>query len=204
MALYKRGTFIGKTDRMGNEILAGDKIKKLGYGTLYIVNKYGGLSDEGNIPLITAKQWRGEDYEVMVTVDSPDKVEEVTEAQEQAAVDAVNEVRAEESEVEKLRKQLSEAEASVNDYKAAVDFLNGHVEQLEASLKEATRAKASAESRPLGSYSVQELLDEIETREGWMEYITIAAMKEELRNRGFRGQLNRTYTVTMNEAMNIE
>lgn len=210
MGLYKKGAFTGKTDRMGNEILSGDTVKKRGYGTHYQVNKYGGLSDMSGIPLISVKNWRGEDYEVLITRDSPERDEE-----EQKAVEAVNEVRAEEMEAKKqsmvdyektiknLTQQVCEAEALANDYKATVDYLEGHVTQLDAELKEASRAKTAAESRPLSSYDIIELLAEVKERQGWMDYVTNDEIKEELAKRGFAGQMIRTYTVTMNEVMDL-
>lgn len=109
--LLKRGTDTGKVDSKGQAILAGDKVIKIGYNQVYIVNKYGGLSDESGTPLIAAKQWRGMDYTVKIDVDSPD------EDEEQKAVEAVNEVRAEEMKqtdkdklIADLRKQLKETE----------------------------------------------------------------------------------------------
>lgn len=215
MGLYKKGTFIGKTDRMGNEILSGDTLKKLGYGTLFVVNKYGGLSDESGIPLISAKHWHGEDYEVVITLTSPDEAQPEASVQEEKAtapamVDYDKTIKNLTEElgqaadcVRDMEKELAEKNQLIEDMQKTIDSLNQAALRLQEERDAACKAQVNAESLPLSAYTLLELLAEVKQRDGWMDYVTNDEIKEELRRRGFVGNMVRSYTVTMHETIDL-
>lgn len=263
MAILKKGSFSGKTDRMGNEILIGDTVKKLGYGTQFIVNKYGGLND-GDIPILSVKNWRGEDYEVIISMDSPDKVEEVTEAQEQQtekseaakiqqfnadkdkiiaelrkklketedkleqkyeelgqACDCVSDMQ---KEMEDLKDELKTKHTILEDMQKTIDSLNSSALSLQEERDSANRSnetlsatvtnlteqlnealtRQTSENKPLSAYTSSELMAEIKGRgREFLEYVTNDELSAELRERGFKGELIRSYQVTMHETMDV-
>lgn len=223
--LLKRGTNTGKVDSKGQAILAGDKVIKIGYNQVYIVNKYGGLSDESGTPLIAAKQWRGLDYTVKFDVDSPD------EDEEQKAVEAVNEVRAEEMKqtdkdklIADLRKQLKETENKleqkyeelgqacdcvsdmqkemeeknqlIEDLQKTIDNLNSAALRLQEERDAACKAQVDAEGKPLRAYTSSELLVEVSSRgRELQEFLNDDELLDEMRERGFVGSITKVETV---------
>lgn len=223
--LLKRGTDTGKVDSKGQAILAGDKVIKIGYNQVYIVNKYGGLSDESGTPLIAAKQWRGLDYTVKFDEDSPE------ENEEQKAVEAVNEVRAEEMKqtdkdklIADLRKQLKETENKlelkyeelgqacdcvsdmqkemeeknqlIEDLQKTIDNLNSAALRLQEERDAACKAQVDAEGKPLRAYTSSELLVEVSSRgRELQEFLNDDELLDEMRERGFVGSITKVETV---------